>query len=232
MNSDLKRKILVVEDEPSIAYLVKENLEFEGYHVLEAADGVAGLEAAQKEAPDLILLDLMLPRMSGMEVCKTLRAKGNAVPIIMLTARGEQMDKVVGLKTGADDYITKPFDIQELSARIEALFRRSGKSTAMSTDLIRIGNADVDFGGSIISRNGQNMELTRVEAQLLRYLVHNEGKVLLREQIMSDVWGHDYLLSSRTIDTHVTHLRQKIEENPANPKHIITVHRVGYKFLK
>jgi two-component system alkaline phosphatase synthesis response regulator PhoP len=231
MTSTLKRKILVVEDEPSIAYLVKENLEFEGYHVVQAADGIEGLSAAEKEFPDLILLDLMLPRMSGMEVCKTLRSKGNDVPIIMLTARGENMDKVVGLKTGADDYITKPFDIQELTARIEAIFRRSGKQVTYN-DQLRIGSADVDFAANTIVRAEQTMELTRVEAQLLRYLVHNEGKVLPREQIMGDVWGHDYLLSSRTIDTHVTHLRQKIEENPANPRHIITVHRVGYKFLR
>jgi two-component system alkaline phosphatase synthesis response regulator PhoP len=230
----LKRKLLIVEDEEAIRFLLRQNMEYEGYEVLEAGDGEEGLRLAESSAPDLILLDLMLPKMSGMEVCKRLRATGNAVPIIMLTARGEQMDKVIGLKTGADDYITKPFDVLELGARIEAIFRRLGKpsTSAKGEQQYRVGNAEIDFGSQVIRRNGQQSELSRTESDLLKYLIHNEGKVLPREQIIADVWGHEFLLSSRTIDTHVTYLRKKIEENPSDPHHILTVHRVGYKFVR
>lgn len=226
----LKRKILIVEDEEAIRFLLRQNLEYEGYEVLEAADGEAGLKATETESPDLVLLDLMLPRMSGMEVCKRLRATGNAVPIIMLTARGQQMDKVIGLKTGADDYITKPFDILELTARIEALLRRTGRAVDSATEFT-LRDLKIDFRANVIHGPDGETELTKVESQLLRYFVHHQGKVLSREQIMEDVWGHEYLLSTRTIDTHVTHLRKKIEAQPAEPKHIVTVHRVGYKFI-
>lgn len=225
----IKRKILVVEDENAIRFLLRENLEYEGYEVLEAENGLIALEIVEKSSPDLILLDLMLPQMSGMEVCKRLRSTGNVVPVIMLTSRGQQMDKVIGLKAGADDYITKPFDILELCARIEALLRRSGKPSE-STKLFHIGKVEIDFQAQVVRRNGEETELTRMESELLRYLILNEGKILTREQILADVWGHDYLLSMRTIDTHVTHLRKKIEENPAEPTHILTVHRVGYRF--
>jgi two-component system alkaline phosphatase synthesis response regulator PhoP len=225
----IKRKILVVEDENAIRFLLRENLEYEGYEVFEAENGISALEIVEKSSPDLILLDLMLPLMSGMEVCKRLRSTGNVVPVIMLTSRGQQMDKVIGLKAGADDYITKPFDILELCARIEALLRRSGKP-AESTKLFHIGKVEVDFQSQTVRRNGEELELTRMESELLRYLILNEGKILTREQILADVWGHDYLLSMRTIDTHVTHLRKKIEDNPAEPTHILTVHRVGYRF--
>jgi two-component system alkaline phosphatase synthesis response regulator PhoP len=229
--NDLKRTILIVEDEESIGFLLQQNLEFEGFETIWAKDGEEGLNKAETQSPDLILLDLMLPKMSGMEVCKRLRAKGDAVPIIMLTAKGEQIDKVIGLKTGADDYITKPFDILELTARIEAIFRRLGKQSTQASEL-KIRDLEIDFISNCIRRNGEEMPLTQVESQLLKYLVQQEGNVLTREQIMEDVWGHDYLLSTRTIDTHVTHLRQKIEINPAQPRHIVTVHRVGYKFVK
>lgn len=226
---NIKRKILVVEDENAIRYLLRENLEYEGYEVMEAGNGVEGLEMAERNAPDLILLDLMLPNMSGMEVCKRLRSTGNTVPVIMLTSRSQQMDKVIGLKAGADDYITKPFDILELTARIEALLRRTGKP-AESTKLFHVGQVEVDFQAQMVRKGAEETELTRMESELLRYLILNEGKILTREQILADVWGHDYLLSMRTIDTHVTHLRKKIEENPAEPRHILTVHRVGYRF--
>jgi two-component system, OmpR family, alkaline phosphatase synthesis response regulator PhoP len=226
---NIKRKILVVEDEDAIRFLLKENLEYEGYEVIEAENGLIGLEHAEKSSPDLILLDLMLPQMSGMEVCKRLRSTGNTVPVIMLTSRGQQMDKVIGLKAGADDYITKPFDILELCARIEALLRRSGKPSE-ATKIFHVGRVEVDFQSQVVRRGGEETELTRMESELLRYLILHEGKILTREQILADVWGHGYLLSMRTIDTHVTHLRKKIEENPADPTHILTVHRVGYRF--
>ncbi len=225
----IKRKILVVEDENAIRFLLRENLEYEGYEVLDADNGATGFELAENEAPDLILLDLMLPQMSGMEVCKRLRASGNQVPVIMLTARDQQMDKIIGLKTGADDYITKPFDILELCARIEALLRRVGKPSEDITQY-HIGKVEVDFQLHCVKNEGKEFELTRMESELLRYLILNEGKTLTREEILADVWGHDYLLSMRTIDTHVTHLRKKIEANPSDPKHILTVHRVGYRF--
>ena len=174
----------------------------------------------------------MLPKMSGMEVCKRLRGKGSEVPIIMLTARGQPIDKIMGLKNGADDYVTKPFDIMELSARIEAVLRRRGKSVQYQDRMFLRPGLEIDFVEHLIRKGEKELGLTQQETRLLKYLVHNEGVVLDREKIMSDVWGHDYLLSSRTIDTHITHLRQKIEENPSNPKHIVTVHRVGYKFCK
>ncbi len=227
---NLKRKILVVEDDESIRFLLKQNLEFEGYAVVEAAEGELGLELALSESPDLLVLDLMLPGMSGMEICKRLRNTGSDVPILMLTARGEQMDKVLGLKAGADDYLTKPFDILELTARIEALLRRVGKSD-LTHEIYRLGEMRIDFQAGIIERGDEVMHMKKVERQLLQYLVYHEGKALTREQIMEDVWGHDYLLSNRTIDTHVTHLRKKIEDNPSKPKHILTVHRVGYRFV-
>lgn len=226
---DLRRSILVVEDDESIRTLLQTNLEFEGYEVRVAEDGPSGLDMAEKTAPDLLILDLMLPGMSGIEVCKRLRARGNNLPIIMLTARSENLEKVMGLKSGADDYITKPFDILELSARVEAIFRRSGKQVNLET--CRVGDAEIDFNANTIRKGDKEFAITQVEAQLLKYLVHHEGKILPREQIMEDVWGHDYLLSSRTIDTHVTHLRQKLEDNPSQPRYIVTIHRVGYKFV-
>ena len=227
----LKRTILIVEDDDSIRFLLRQNLEFEGYEVLEAEDGEKGLAMTEKESPDLLVLDLMMPKMSGMELCKRLRQTGNEVPILMLTARGQSMDKVMGLKSGADDYLTKPFDILELSARIEALLRRVGKSPD-HIHRFQIRDLEIDFQAGTIAGNDRRYELKKLEMQLLQYFVHHEGKALSREQIMEDVWGHDQLLSHRTIDTHVTHLRKKIELDPAQPRHIVTVHRVGYKFLK
>lgn len=228
---NLRRKILVVEDEAAIRYLLEQNLEYEGFEVIVAEDGEAGLKLVETENPDLVLLDLMLPKISGMEVCKRLRTTGNQVPIIMLTARGQQIDKVVGLKAGADDYVTKPFDIVELTARIEAILRRMGKTRDFDQAYV-LRDLQIDFSGNVIRGPGGEQEMTKIESQLLRYLIHHEGKILSRENIMEDVWGHDYLLSTRTIDTHVTHLRKKIEINPSDPQHIITVHRVGYKFVK
>jgi two-component system alkaline phosphatase synthesis response regulator PhoP len=227
---DLKRSILIVEDDESIRTLLQQNFEFEGYAVHAAADGKQGYDQAIKQQPDLIILDLMLPVMSGMDVCQKLRDGGNNVPIIMLTARGENTEKIAGLRTGADDYITKPFDLMELMARVEAIFRRTGKN--ISLDIVTVGSAEVNFTNNTITKDGKEHQITQVEAQLLKYLIHHEGKILEREKIMSDVWGHEYLLSSRTIDTHVTHLRQKLEDNPSQPRHIVTIHRVGYKFQK
>ena len=222
--------ILVVEDDPSLARLLKQNLEFDGYRVLQALNGTEAFEKAQLTDIDLIVLDLMLPKMSGLEVCRRLRAKGNRTPILMLTAKGTTEDKVKGLKTGADDYLTKPFELAEFLARTEAMIRRLGKKHPMQ-DIYSYGPFTFDFIRNTIHRPTGCVELTRQEARLMRYLVHHEGMALTREQIMEDVWSHNYLYSDRTIDTHITRLRQKLEPDPANPRFILTVHRVGYKFV-
>ena len=222
--------ILVIEDDPSLRELLRQNLEFEGYRTSVAMDGKQGLSMAESLSVDLIILDLMLPRISGIEVCKQLRAQGNPLPILMLTARDTQMDKIRGLKTGADDYLTKPFDLMELLARIEAMLRRMGKGLSYQ-DTYVFGERIFDFANNQIRTASNMLDLTRQEALLLRYLVHHAGKVLSREQIMQDVWGHDELFSYRTIDTHITRLRQKIESDPKHPQHILTIHRVGYKFV-
>lgn len=223
--------ILVVEDEPALMELLLQNLKFEGYHVLEARNGQDALKQIEKHSLDLMILDLMLPKMSGIEVCKYLRSKGNPLPIIMLTARGTQSDKIRGLKIGADDYVTKPFDLMELLARIEAILRRN-RTALVYEESYQLGEMRFDFVQHTVQNETSVTSLTQQEMLLLRYLVHNEGTVLSREQIFQDVWGHDYLYSHRTIDTHITKLRQKIEVHPSKPKHILTVHRVGYKFVK
>lgn len=228
----LRRRILVVEDDPTLRSLLRQNLEFEGYQVFEADNGQTGLDLADQEQPDLLVLDLMLPRMSGMEICKRLRSTGSQTPILMLTARDTPMDKVMGLKSGADDYLTKPFDLMELLARVEALLRRVGKPMPSQQTTFHIGDADIDFRKGTITRDGQTHHLKKLERQLLQYFVHHPNQPLSREQIMGDVWEHDELLSFRTIDTHVTHLRKKIEPDPSNPRYIVTIHRVGYKFVE
>lgn len=226
----MQPKILLIEDDPAIRELLNQNLRFEGYQVIEALDGQAGLQFAQSQKVDLILLDLMLPQMSGIEICKQLRGKGNKVPIIMLTARDAQEDIVRGLKTGADDYVTKPFDLMELLARIESVLRRGGKERGYQ-DQYQLGTLQIDFVQYTIQQGAETTHMTQQEALLLRYLVHQEGVILSREQIMQEVWGHDEHYSFRTIDTHITKLRQKIEPIPSRPRHILTVHRIGYRFV-
>ena len=223
--------ILIVEDDPSLISLLKQNLHFEGYQVLEARTGTEGLRIAETAEPDLIILDLMLPKMSGIQLCKQVRSTGNKVPILMLSAKGETHDKIKGLRTGADDYLTKPFDLLELLARIEALLRRIPQINTYK-DSYQLGELFINFTNNSIQKEGQHIALTRQESVLLQYLVHHEGELLSREQIIKEVWGHDYLYSNRTVDTHITKLRKKIEAIPSNPRHIQTVHRVGYKFVK
>ncbi|MEO0468876.1 MAG: response regulator transcription factor [Bacteroidota bacterium] len=224
-----KPHILIVEDEVSLRTLLAQNLRFEGYAVSLANHGMEALEWMAKQTPDLILLDLMLPRMSGIELCKHLRRQGKDMPIIMLTARGEVADKVRGLKTGADDYVTKPFDLMELLARIESQLRRRKKPFHFQ-EAYQTEDFHFHFSRRMIRRSGQTHELTQQESLLLRYLMHHAGTALSREQIFTDVWGHDELYSYRTIDTHITKLRQKIESEPRKPRYILTVHRVGYRF--
>jgi DNA-binding response OmpR family regulator len=221
--------VLIVEDDESMAVALRDGFEYEGYEVTMARDGAAGLRLATEAAPELIILDVMLPRMSGLDVCKKIRGEGNPVPIIMLTARGQEIDKVLGLKLGADDYVTKPFSFMELMARVEALLRRSA---GMGTpgERFTFGDVQVDFRRCEASKGGQAVDLSPRELDLLRYFVEHRGEVLGRETLLEAVWGYAGAPMTRTVDMHIAKLRKKIEDTPADPRYIVTVHRVGYKF--
>lgn len=224
------KRILVIEDEPQMLLGLRDNLELEGYDVVTAADGEEGLAKAASSHPDLVLLDVMLPRTNGFDVCRTLRERANGTPIVMLTARSAETDKVLGLELGADDYVTKPFSITELLARIRAVLRRSGARPQMQ-DVVRIGDLDVDFKRHQARRGRQKVEFTAREFDLLRYFVRHTGAVVTREQILNEVWGYEEYPTTRTIDNFVAKLRQKIERAPHEPEHILTIHGSGYKFV-
>ena len=226
MNSPA-RTVLVVDDEPTLVAALKYNLEREGYRVLTAADGGAALDVARSRRPDLLVLDLMLPVMDGLEVCRALRRE-MSVPILMLTAKGEEIDKVVGLEIGADDYVTKPFGMRELLARVRALLRRV-EPTA-ETEVLATGDLEIDLKRREARRDGRPLELKPKELELLLYFVRNRGRAFTREQLLRDVWGYDFLGDSRTVDVHIRWLRQKIEAEPAKPVRLITVRGVGYRF--
>ena len=206
-------KILIVEDEPDMVLGLKDNFEFEGYEVITAGDGAAGLERARAVKPDLLILDIMLPKMSGLDVCKTLRGEGFAAPILMLTARGQEIDKVVGLELGADDYVTKPFSIRELLARVRAILRRSSGGKQR---LARYHFADVelDFETYRGTRAGVPLEMSPREFELLRYLIEHKGDTVSRERLLEDVWGYEHYPSTRTVDTHIAKVRAKIGDAP------------------
>jgi DNA-binding response OmpR family regulator len=238
------RTILVVDDEDVLVETLAYNLEQAGYRVVTAADGSSALEAAHSEIPDLIILDIMLPGMDGLEVCRQLRRENATAttPIVMLTAKGDEIDKVVGLEIGADDYITKPFGRRELLARVRALLRRadypgnvesskpdSPAERPNSRDLVA-GPLRIDLAGRRVNCRGQDMELQPKQFELLTYLVRNRGTVLTRDQLLHNVWGYDYAGDTRTVDVHVRWLREKLEEDPANPKLIQTVRGVGYVY--
>jgi two-component system alkaline phosphatase synthesis response regulator PhoP len=223
------KRILLIEDEPGLILTLTDRLTGEGYAVERAADGESGLERASREAFDLVLLDLMLPRMSGFDVCRELRKRGVETPVIMLTARGQVVDKVVGLKLGADDYLTKPFEMAELLARIEAKLRRP--STPHPAEGYAFGDVRVDFRKAEAIRNGTALELSAQEFQLLRYFVEHRGATITRDELLNEVWGYNAMPSTRTVDVHVAWLRQKLEPNPRVPQHILTVHGLGYKFV-
>ena len=225
-------KILIVEDERAIVEILKFNLRKEGYAVLEAMDGEAGLTLARIEDPDLILLDLMLPKMDGFSVCKTLRSEGHLMPILMLTAREEEEDKVSGLEAGADDYITKPFSMRELLARVKAnIRRRSLDQTPQSAQaVLQAGDLTVDTVKYQVLKNGVALELTQKEFDLLQLLVSEPGRVFTREELMVQVWNYDYFGDMRTVDVTVRRLREKIEDEPGNPSHILTRRGAGYYF--
>ena len=224
------KRILLVEDEAGLILTLTDRLTREGYAVESAVDGESGLERATLEAFDLLLLDLMLPRMSGLDVCRELRRRGVATPVIMLTARGQVADKVVGLKIGADDYVTKPFDMAELLARVEAHLRRAPASPHPSEGFA-FGDLRVDFRKAEALRDGAPIELSAREFQLLRYFIEHRGAAVTREELLNEVWGYNSMPSTRTVDVHVAWLRQKIEPNPRHPQFILTIHGLGYKFV-
>jgi len=224
------QKILIVEDEPDMLMGLQDNLQFEGYQVLTATDGEQALEVAATACPDLIVLDIMLPKLDGFEVCKRLRAKGFDTPIIMLTAKSQEVDKIVGLELGADDYITKPFSVRELLARIKAVLRRR-QTTPKQVETYEFDDVVVDFRKSIATKGGRTIELSHYEAGILKMLIENKGEPITRNRILDEVWGYELYPTTRTIDNHIVKLRQKLEDDPHNPKHIVTVHGMGYKFV-
>ena len=223
-------KVLIVEDDQAMAVALRDGFEYEGYSVQVARDGAAGLKLAAEKELDLIILDVMLPKMSGFDICKQLRSGGNSTPIIMLTARGQEIDKVVGLKIGADDYVTKPFSFMELMARVEALLRRTHRQIETPEDF-RFSDVLVSFRKFEVTKAGAPLEMSPREFNILKYFIEHRGEVITRDQLLDSVWGYGSFPLTRTVDMHIAKLRQKIEETPSDPKHIITVHRVGYKFV-
>jgi two-component system alkaline phosphatase synthesis response regulator PhoP len=223
------KTILVVDDESTLRETLAWNLERDGYRVVEAADGRTALERFHAEKPDLVLLDLMLPELSGVEVCRRIRTESD-VPILMLTARDSEVDKIVGLEVGADDYVTKPFSLRELQARVRALLRRAEARPAAAPDgpPVRVGPVEVDLAGRRLLRDGKPVSLTPRAFDLLAFLVRNRGQVLTREQLLEQVWGYDFAGETRTVDVHVHWLRQLIEVDPARPALLETLRGVGY----
>lgn len=223
------RKVLIVEDDQAMAVALSDGFTYEGFAVQVARDGQAGLRIASEKEVDLVILDVMLPQMSGLDVCRRLRSDGNGTPIIMLTARGQEIDKVLGLKTGADDYVTKPFSFLELMARVEAVLRRATKP-AETIEQVRFGDVELCFKNFEARKRGRPLELSPREFKIVKYFIEHRGEVVSRDQLLDAVWGYDSLPLTRTVDMHIAKLRQKIEDTPSDPRYIITVHRVGYKF--
>jgi two-component system alkaline phosphatase synthesis response regulator PhoP len=223
------KRVLLIEDEPGLVLTLTDRLRSEGYDVSSATEGPSGLDLAVRETWDVILLDVMLPGMNGFDLCRDVRQKGVKTPVIMLTARGQVIDKVLGLKLGADDYLTKPFDMMELLARVEVQLRRAASPASGST-VYRFGDILVDIRKAQVTRAGQVIELSGREFLLLKYFVEHQGDVLTREELLNEVWGYHSMPSTRTVDVHVAWLRQKIEPVPRHPRHVLTVHGLGYKF--
>jgi two-component system, OmpR family, response regulator len=231
-----QKKVLIVEDDKTLQDVLRYNLVKEGYNVLTASDGSQAVDIARAEKPELIILDLMLPHMNGLEVCRILR-KEMTVPILMLTAKSEEIDKIIGLEVGADDYMTKPFSIRELLARTRAMLRRTemavmeqGNREQSEISLIQAGNLEIDLSRHLVNKNGVPVELNPKEFNLLVFLARNKSQVFSRDALLEKVWGYDYAGDTRTVDVHIRWLRQKIEENPNSPGHLVTIRGVGYKF--
>jgi two-component system alkaline phosphatase synthesis response regulator PhoP len=228
--SERKTRILIVEDEPAMVQGLRDNFEYEGYEVISAADGADGLNRAIADQPDLVVLDVMMPKMSGLDVCKQLKARKPSLPIIMLTARGQEIDKVVGLELGADDYVTKPFSIRELMARVKAVLRRASPQAA-TAEVYRFSDVEVNVRSNEVLRGGLPVELSSKEFALLAYFVAHPAETLSRDRLLDAVWGYENYPTTRTVDAHIVHLRQKLEPNPEEPRFILTVHGSGYKFV-
>jgi DNA-binding response OmpR family regulator len=227
-------RILVIEDNADLAFGLRNNLEIEGYEVEVSGDGAAGLERARRSPPDLVILDLMLPKLDGFRVLKAIRQDALAMPVLILTARGEEADKVRGLKLGADDYVTKPFGVLEILARVEALLRRSpglpgANQSGPMPGAERFGDVAIDLASRTVSRAGNEVEIAPKEYELLVALLRRRGAVVSRQELMREVWGYSDAVISRTIDTHIAELRRKLEADPAAPRHILTVRKVGYR---
>jgi two-component system alkaline phosphatase synthesis response regulator PhoP len=225
----VQKRLLLVEDELGLVLTLSDRFRMEGYEVETAADGNAGLALGLSGSYDLVLLDVMLPGKNGYDVCREIRAKGIETPIMMLTARGQVVDKVVGLKLGADDYITKPFDVIELLARMEALLRRA-PNVVKPSSTYQFGEVRIDFRKAEVVRRGLHVVLSAREFTLLRYLIDNRGATVSREELLNQVWGHQAIPTTRTVDVHVAWLRQKLEDNPKYPQYILTIRGIGYKF--
>lgn len=227
----MPKKILIIEDDPGILLGLKDEFESEGFVVQTAKDGEKGLERARQQKPDLIILDIMLPVLDGYEVCKRLRGEGDSTPVIMLTVKDKEIDKVLGLELGADDYVTKPFSLRELVARTRAIFRRSEERM---TDLTRYSFAQIelDFKKYEAKKRGRKLDLTPVEFQMLKFFIQRKEQVISRNGFLDRIWGEDNVsVSDRTVDSHIANIRRKIEDDPSNPKHILSVRGVGYKFV-
>jgi DNA-binding response OmpR family regulator len=224
------RKVLIIEDDQAMAVALRDGFSYEGYTVEVARDGAMGLKLATDKNHDLIILDVMLPKVCGLDVCKRLRTDGNQTPIIMLTARGQEIDKVVGLKTGADDYVTKPFSFLELMARVEAILRRTNRGED-ALEQAQFGDIVLNFKNLEARKGGHPLELSPREFKLLKYFLEHKGEVVTRDHLLDAVWGYDGFPLTRTVDMHIAKLRHKIEDSPSDPHYIITVHRAGYKFI-
>ena len=223
-------RVLIVEDDQAMAVALRDGFQYEGYSVTVARDGALGLSLASEKEFDLMILDVMLPKLSGLDVCKQLRGVGKNIPIIMLTARGQEIDKVLGLKIGADDYVTKPFSFMELAARVEAVLRRASKPVE-KIEIFPFGDVILDFKKSLATKGDTTLDLSPREFRIMKYFIEHRNEVVTRDQLLDTVWGYDSFPLTRTVDTHIAKLRQKIEDTPAEPRYIITVHRAGYKFL-
>lgn len=226
------KRILIIEDDVSILSGLKDVLTFKSYEVLTAEDGETGYAAAVEEKPDLIILDIMIPKMDGFTLCRKLRAEGNSTPVLMLTAKGEEPDKIRGLDIGADDYVTKPFSLPELLARVRALLRRTPERTPKSPpDSLKIGDVSLNFKKFEATRSDAAMSLSPKEFGILGYLASRAGEVVTRDELLDEVWGYDLYPTTRTVDNHIAQLRSKIEKNPADPRYLVTVHGIGYKLV-
>jgi two-component system alkaline phosphatase synthesis response regulator PhoP len=225
------KTILIVEDDSGIRVILQDTLISQGYDVVTAENGIKGLKLAKELRPDLVILDVMLPLMDGFEICKRIRKEGITSPVMMLTVKDEEVDKVLGLELGADDYVTKPFSVKELSARVKALLRRV-EDYQNEMDIFRFGNVELDFNKFESRKDGKDLGLTPLELKILKLMITRKGEVITRDEFLDHIWGIDNMcVSHRTVDSHIAHIRKKVEENPSRPRHIRSVHSIGYKFM-